>query len=66
MRLTIAICKFNRSALSRRALASLFACRWPDGDSELLVVDKNSSDDTRGVVREFDRRLPIRSYFESQ
>jgi len=66
MQWTITICTFNRSALLRRALAILFACRWPDGDSELLIVDNISSDDTRGVVREFDRRLPIRYCFESQ
>ena len=66
MRLTIAICTFNRSALLRQALASLAACRLPDGDLDLLIVDNNSTDDTQGVVREFHGRLPIRYCFEPQ
>lgn len=51
--LTIAICTYNRSAQLSTTLACLRQCHdsFQAGD-ELLVIDNNSSDDTRQVVEQ--------------
>lgn len=65
MRLSVAICTWNRAALLDRALESLHGLRVPEGvDWELLVVDNNSSDDTPAVLERHARALPLRPLFE--
>ena len=49
MKYSVVIATYNRAADLRETLASLSALR-PDGDWEVIVVDNNSTDDTRGVV----------------
>ncbi len=57
---TVVVCTYNRAALLRDALASLFALRT-DGRFayELLVVDNASTDDTPEVLAEFSQSAPI-------
>lgn len=61
MNVSVVICTYNRSADLRAALASLAASVIPDGFSwETVVIDNNSSDDTRAVVESFGRKYPGR------
>jgi glycosyltransferase involved in cell wall biosynthesis len=66
MKLNVIIATFNRSAVLRRALTSLFeAERTPDLEVVITIVD-TSTDDTRQVVEEFQNRneLELRYIFE--
>jgi glucosyl-dolichyl phosphate glucuronosyltransferase len=49
MKYSIVIATYNRAADLRDTLASLAQLR-PDGDWEVIVVDNNSPDSTRGVI----------------
>ncbi len=54
MHITIVVCTFNRCGLLRKALESMAASEVPaEIGWEILVVDNNSSDDTRLVVEDF-------------
>jgi len=65
MRITIAICTFNRSALLRQCLARMTRMVLPPEVSlELLVVNNNCTDDTDAVLEEFAHTLPLRRVFE--
>ncbi|HXE56442.1 MAG TPA: glycosyltransferase [Gemmatimonadales bacterium] len=65
MRLTVAICTWNRAPLLRQALAALAGMVVPrDVAWELVVVDNNSTDDTATVLAEAAGRLPLRAVFE--
>ena len=60
MRLTVAICTWNRAALLDRTLAEFRKLALPPGlDWELVVVNNNSPDDTDRVIA--DRIAPSRS-----
>jgi glucosyl-dolichyl phosphate glucuronosyltransferase len=61
MNVSVVICTCNRSANLRAALRSLAASAVPEGISwEAVVIDNNSSDDTRSVVESFGREYPGR------
>lgn len=65
MRLTVAICTWNRAASLARCLEGLAAARVPrDLEWEVLVVDNNSRDDTASVAGAFASRLPVRRLVE--
>lgn len=65
MRLTVAICTWNRSALLRQTLEQMTSLRIPPGlEWELLVVNNNCTDDTDNVLADFTSRLPLRRLFE--
>lgn len=67
MKLNIVIPTFNRSSLLRKTLTSLErAEKSPDLEVTVTVVDNNSTDDTREVVRErqTDFKLGLRYLFE--
>ena len=52
--ISIVICTYNRSKLLTRCLTHLLRSPIPSAGIEILVVDNNSSDNTRNVVNEFD------------
>ena len=65
LRITVAICTWNRSPSLRQTLdgftgiAAPAATKW-----ELLVVNNNCTDGTDEVIRAFEDRLPVRRAFE--
>ena len=56
--LTIAIPTYNRAAFLRQTLAGIALQVFPRGQFEVLVIDNNSTDDTRAVVAEFAAGTP--------
>ena len=69
MNITVILCTYNRCQSLAKALASAAALRVPESvEWEVLVVDNNSNDQTREVVREFANRYPgrFRYLFEPQ
>ncbi len=64
--LCVAICTWNRSARLAATLAALRRCRIPPGLRwEILVVDNNSTDDTRRTVQSI-VDLPVIYLFEPE
>jgi glucosyl-dolichyl phosphate glucuronosyltransferase len=65
MQASVVLCTYNRSNLLECLLDSMAAMTIPVGLSwELLVIDNNSSDDTRTVAERYRERLPVSYYFE--
>ncbi len=65
--ITVIICTYNRSQSLRKTLGSIVAEDLPQSVGwEIVVVDNNSSDETRQVVEELRCRYPqrIRYVFE--
>lgn len=61
MRISVAICTYDRCRLLRRTLSSLAGVRVPDGvDWEVVVVDNRCTDATPDVVGDFAGELPVR------
>lgn len=61
MNISVILCTFNRCCLLPAALESVAASSVPPGIKwEVLVVDNNSTDETREVVEAFSRRHPGR------
>jgi glycosyltransferase involved in cell wall biosynthesis len=58
MKYSVVIATYNRAADLRSTLASLAGLQ-PDGAWEVIVVDNNSTDDTRRVVEEAARAFPV-------
>ena len=59
MDICIIICTYNRAPVLRDTLESALAMHYPEGvQSEVLIVDNNSDDDTPAVSREFCTRVP--------
>jgi glycosyltransferase involved in cell wall biosynthesis len=69
MKITVILCTYNRCRSLERALKSVGASTLPESaEWEVLVVDNNSSDQTRETVEEFCRQDPgrFRYLFEPQ
>jgi glycosyltransferase involved in cell wall biosynthesis len=67
IKITVIVCTYNRSEVLRQAIQSLVSQLPPTGCGwEILVVDNNSTDETRKVVEDFERRYPglIHYWFE--
>lgn len=65
MKITVAICTWNRAALLDRTLDEMGKLRIPAGvDWEVLVVNNNCSDHTDEVLAGHAGRLPVRRLFE--
>jgi glucosyl-dolichyl phosphate glucuronosyltransferase len=61
MNISVILCTYNRSQLLAKALESVAAQVLPEATVwEVLVVDNNSSDQTRAVVEDFCHRYPGR------
>ena len=69
MSITVIVCTYNRCQSLAKALESAASLRLPKPDEwEVLVVDNNSSDQTREVAAQFHQRYPrrFRYLFEAQ
>ncbi len=67
MKISVAICTWNRADLLRMTLRSFSQLDSnASGDWELVVVDNNSTDSTPFVCKEFSSSLPIRIVSERQ
>ncbi len=68
MRITVAICTWNRADLLHKTLLRMQQLEIPDGVSwELIVVNNNCTDHTDEVIeRRRDGQLPIRRLFVSR
>jgi glycosyltransferase involved in cell wall biosynthesis len=64
--LSVVICTWNRAESLRRTLDSLCQIEALESPWELLVIDNNSTDQTREVVESFRDRLPLRYIFERE
>jgi len=53
LRVTVAVITYNRSRFLRQTLAGIVRQDYPSDRWELLVIDNNSTDDTRDVVASF-------------
>jgi glycosyltransferase involved in cell wall biosynthesis len=61
MKITVAICTWNRCALLERTLEQMIALEIPSDISwEVLVVENNCTDGTVSVASRFANRLPVR------
>src|SRR5579872_886035 len=69
MDITVIICTYNRCRILVKALESVAASVMPNAvEWEVLVVDNNSTDQTREIADEFCRQYPgrFRYVFEPQ
>jgi glycosyltransferase involved in cell wall biosynthesis len=67
MRLTVAICTWNRAKLLDQTLTQMHRLRVPPGvDWELLVVNNSSTDDTDAVVARHAGQLPLNRLVETR
>ena len=67
LRITTAICTWNRSKLLRATLLGLRQLTIPAAiDWEVLIVDNNCTDDTDEVIGQFTDTLPIRLLHEKR
>lgn len=67
--LDVLICTYNRSALLRKTLDSLFRAPRPEGlRVRVYIVDNNSPDDTASVIRNLQAEspLPLHYVFEKK
>src|SRR5947209_1930972 len=65
MKISVAICTWNRAELLDRTLAEMRNLRIPEGvEWELLIVNNNCTDMTDTVIDRYRRQLPIRRLFE--
>jgi glycosyltransferase involved in cell wall biosynthesis len=67
MRVTVAICTWDRCQLLDQTLAGMRDLRVPAGvEWELLVVNNNCGDDTDAVLARHSAALPIKRLFEAK
>jgi glycosyltransferase involved in cell wall biosynthesis len=67
MRISVAICTWNRADLLDRTLTEMEQLKVPTGvDWELLVVNNNCSDQTDQILARHADRLPLKRLFEPQ
>jgi glycosyltransferase involved in cell wall biosynthesis len=66
--ISVVVCTYNRAALLRDALRSLFAQKAEDLSYEIIVIDNNSSDDTPATVESLksESPVPLRYFRESR
>lgn len=65
MKVTVAICTWNRCEMLGATLQSLTRCSVPSGlEWEVLVINNNCTDRTDEVAASFSDRLPLRREFE--
>ena len=67
MKVTVAICTWNRASLLDQTLTQMHQLRVPSNvEWELLIVNNNCTDDTDAVIARHHGVLPLRRLFESK
>jgi glycosyltransferase involved in cell wall biosynthesis len=67
MLFTLAICTWNGSNTLEKVLINIEDCQVPRGvEWEIIVVDNNSTDNTKDVVSKFLDKLPLVYFFEGE
>jgi glucosyl-dolichyl phosphate glucuronosyltransferase len=67
LKVTVAICTYNRASLLDQTLTQMRRLRIPEGvDWELLVINNRCTDDTDAVLERFDGLLPLTRLYEPQ
>lgn len=64
LKVTVAICTWNRAAALRTTLEEFLCLAPTDFSWELLIIDNGSTDGTGAVAAEFDGLLPIKCFRE--
>jgi glycosyltransferase involved in cell wall biosynthesis len=64
MDLSVIIATYNRARSVAETLAALLHLDLAGNSWELIVVDNRSSDETRSILEQFSRRLPLRHLYE--
>jgi glycosyltransferase involved in cell wall biosynthesis len=65
MKVSIAVCTWNRASLLDQTLSEMQGLRIPAGvEWEVIVVDNGSTDETGAVIARHAKLLPIRSHLE--
>src|SRR3990172_1518395 len=67
VKISVVVCTYNRSGLLKDVVRSLQEQDF-EGDSEIIIVDNNSTDNTKNVVEELSTTspIPIRYFFENK
>jgi len=67
MRISVAICTWNRASFLEKTLEALARVSIPAGvEWEVLVVNNNSTDRTNEVIAKFENELPLRGILEME
>jgi len=65
VKITVAVCTWNRAALLAQTLERMRVLAVPPGATwDLLVVNNNSTDDTDAVLARHEQHLPLKRLFE--
>lgn len=65
MKVSVVICTWNRATLLDQTLGNMANLKVPPGVAwELIIVDNNSTDNTRHVIAAHSAQLPIHGLFE--
>lgn len=64
--ISVLIATYNRAEILRQALESMTVLERDGLSAEFVVVDNNSTDHTKEVIKSFTDRLPVRYLFESR
>ncbi|MFH1509080.1 MAG: glycosyltransferase family 2 protein [bacterium] len=62
--ITVVICTYNRAQLLKMALLSLVDQTLDKSDFDVIVVDNNSTDDTKEISKSFENKLNLRYVVE--
>jgi glucosyl-dolichyl phosphate glucuronosyltransferase len=63
---TVVICTYNRASVLKLALQSLVEQTAEKNSFKIIVVDNNSTDDTKKVVEDFKNKLSLKYVFEDK
>ena len=68
MKASVIICTYNRAGLLKESIQSVLEQDFPSDQFEIIVVDNNSTDNTRDVVKELSEKfhIPIKYIFEGK
>ena len=63
-KLSVIVPVFNERATARESLDAITAKRLPDWELEFIIIESNSTDGTRDIVRTYEGRPGVKLFFE--